>query len=115
MYKLVILIQPSEAWLAGEENWPEFLHMAERMPGLLRESTSQVESFLFGATQVVRMHELFFDSRTEAEQAMASPYGRAAGALLQRMTGGSMTLFFADHKEDDLDNIRKFIPAEEQA
>ena len=42
MYKLVILIELSDAWQEAEERWPEFLSLAESMPGLLRESTSHV-------------------------------------------------------------------------
>jgi hypothetical protein len=38
---------------------------------------------------------------------MISPEGRAAGELLQRMTGGRMTLLFADHMQDELENILK--------
>ena len=113
MHKLVILIEASENWPEGEEHWPEFLRQAESMPGLRREATSQVEFFVFGQTPYVRMHELYFDSRQEAEQAMTSLPGRLAGGLLQQMTGGQMTLFIAEHKEDELANIRKFRPAEE--
>jgi uncharacterized protein (TIGR02118 family) len=108
MHKLVILIEESEAWEQGEERWPDFLHNAERMPGLRRESISQVEHFLFGDKAYVKMHELFFDSRSAVEEAMSSHYGRAAGELLQRMTDGRMTLFIADHKEDEMTNIRKY-------
>jgi hypothetical protein len=54
------------------------------------------------------MHELYFENLQAAQQAMASEQGRAAGKLLQVMTGGRMTLFFADHKEDDLNNIQKY-------
>jgi hypothetical protein len=39
---------------------------------------------------------------------MASVPGRAAGRILQSMTGGRMALFFADHFEDELENIRKY-------
>jgi uncharacterized protein (TIGR02118 family) len=108
MHKLVILIEPLENWQDFEDLWPEFLHHAEEMPGLLREATSRVEMFLFGATQYAQMHELFFDSLEEAQRAMASPDGRAAGKLLQQMTRGKMCLFFAEYKEDSLENIRKY-------
>jgi hypothetical protein len=54
------------------------------------------------------MHELYFDSLQDLERAMASPQGREAGRLLQQMTSGRLTLFFADHKEDDLKNIRAY-------
>ena len=108
MYKLVILIEKIEDWPAFEGLWPQFLHQAESMPGLRRETTSQVDSLIFGECEFALIHELYFDSRQDAHQAMASSYGEAAGRLLQTLTGGRMTLLFADHKEDDLENIRKF-------
>jgi uncharacterized protein (TIGR02118 family) len=108
MHKLVIIIESIENTRAFEDVWPEFLHHAEAMPGLRREATSRVEHFLYGRADVFQMHELFFDSLLAAQQALASPPGRAAGRLLQQMTGGKMTLFFADHKEDTLENIRRF-------
>lgn len=108
MHKLVILIEASEQWQDGEKKWPEFLHQAEEMPGLLREATSQVETFLFGTTTYLKMHELFFQDQTAVEHAMASDRGRAAGKLLQQMTGGHMTLYIAEHREDDIANIRQY-------
>jgi uncharacterized protein (TIGR02118 family) len=107
MYKLVILVESLENWDSFEERWPEFLHLVETLPGLRREATSRVDVFLYGTRPYVHMHELFFGSRAEAEKALSSPDGQAAGALLQQMSGGKMTLFFADHREDDLANIQK--------
>ena len=108
MYKLVILVESLENWDHFEERWPEFLHLIEALPGLVREATSRVDVFLYGARPYVHMHELFFETRAEAEKALSSPNGQAAGALLQQMSNGSMTLFFADHREDDLANIHKY-------
>ncbi len=108
MVKLVILIEELDDWSAFNVAWPGFLHTAESMPGLLRETSSHVDSMLYGGIQVSRVHELFFDSLETARGAMASSEGRAAGALLQAMTGGKMVLFLADHSEDDLSNIRKY-------
>ena len=107
MHKLVILIESSEEWQAAEGLWPEFLHLVEAMPGLKRETTSRIERRLLGANYALS-HELFFDTLAEAETAMTSSNGRLAGSLLQRMTGGKLALFFADHKEDDLENIIKY-------
>ena len=112
MHKLVILIEDSEEWKAGEDFWPEFLHQVELMPGLRRETTSRVDRNLLGAHYVLA-HELYFDSLSQAEKAMASTNGRQAGGLLQKMTGGKLVLFFADHKEDDLENILKYRKREE--
>jgi uncharacterized protein (TIGR02118 family) len=107
MHKLVILIGPLEDWSGFDQDWPGFLHQAEMMPGLMRESTGHVERMLYGESQYARMHELYFASLEDLHTAMSSPQGREAGSLLQRITQGKMTLFIADHKEDDLENIRK--------
>ena len=114
MHKLVILIKPSQAWSALEESWPEFIHLVEDMPGLRREASSRVERLLYGKDEYVKVHELFFDTLAEAEQAMSSPQGRAAGKLLQQMTGGAMTLFFAEHLEDDLPHIQPITPQDHE-
>ncbi|MFZ5808088.1 MAG: hypothetical protein ACOY16_02300 [Chloroflexota bacterium] len=108
MYKLVILIDTTVAPEQLEQLWPEFLHQSELMPGLRRETTSRVDTHLLGAIPYQIMHELIFDTPEQARQAMASEAGRNAGRLLQTMTGGRVTLFLADHKEDDLENIRKY-------
>lgn len=108
MYKLVIIVENIENWTVFEELWPQFLHEAESMPGLSRETTSQVDALIYGDQEIAFIHELYFDTRQEAHQAMASLPGQAAGKLLQTLTEGKMTLLFADHKEDDLENIRKF-------
>jgi len=108
MHKLVILIEPLDDWAGFEAQWPQFLHLVESLPGLRREATSQVESFLYGKSTCAQVHELFFDSRAELEQAMASAQGQQAGSLLQQMTQGRLSLFIAEHKEDDIENIRKY-------
>jgi uncharacterized protein (TIGR02118 family) len=110
MHKLAILIDAPADWTAFEDGWPDFLHQAERMPGLRREATSRVESILYGQSAVTMVHELYFDSPEDARQALASSPGREAGKILQRITDGRMVLFFADHKEDELENIRRGQP-----
>ncbi|MBN2549787.1 MAG: EthD family reductase [Anaerolineales bacterium] len=114
MHKVVILIEPSQEWLENEKKWPTFLHLAEDMPGLRREAISYVARFLGGATPFMQMHELFFDSLAEAEQALNSPQGKAAGRTLREMTGGHMTLFLAEHKEDSLEHIRSYLNNNDQ-
>lgn len=108
MHKLVIMIEPLEDWDLFEESWPAFLRLVESMPGLTREATCRVDAFLYGERPVAIVHELYFESLETAQQAMASEIGRSAGRMLQRMTGGRMSLFFADHKQDDLENIKRF-------
>lgn len=106
MHKLVILIEQLDNETKFDEMWPEFLHISEQMPNLRKEATCRVESNLFGTYHPIMMHEIFFNSLDDLYQAMSSPEGRIAGELLQRMTDGRMTLFIADHKEDNIDNIR---------
>lgn len=108
MYKLVILIENFDDISSLEEGWPQFLHYAESMPGLLRETTSRIDTTIFGEQTYIFMHELYFENREQAQQAMVSTAGENAGKLLQSMTQGRLVLFFADHKEDDLENIRKY-------
>jgi uncharacterized protein (TIGR02118 family) len=107
MHKLVILIETSGNQAEFEQSWPVFLAAAERMPGLRREATSHIEHVLFGDIPYNFAHELFFDSMKDTQAAMASPEGRAAGKLLQSMTDGRLAMFFADHREDSLENINK--------
>jgi len=107
MNKLIILVESTTT--PGFHNyWPRFLHAAETIPGLRRESTSRISRVLFGDAQYALIHELFFDSLSSLQAGLASPPGKEAGRLLQDMTGGRVQLLIADHSEDDMDNIRKY-------
>ena len=44
---------------------------------------------------------------------MESSAGQAAGRMLQRITNGQMTLLFAHHLEDNLENIRAYREAQQ--
>jgi uncharacterized protein (TIGR02118 family) len=107
MYKLIILVESTS--MPGFHNfWPRFLHAAENIPGLHRESTSRVSQVLYGDVQYALVHELYFDSLPALQAGLASPSGKEAGRLLQDMTGGRIKLLIADHSEDDLENIRRY-------
>ena len=108
MHKLVIMVEQLQDETRFDEMWPEFLHVSERMPGLVKEATCRVESTLYGSFQPALLHELFFESLADIKAAMSSPEGQAAGELLQQMTGGQMSLIIADHKEDAIENIRRY-------
>jgi len=108
MYKLVIMIEDLPDQEQFDQVWPEFLHVSERMPGLIKEATCRVDHTLYGSYHPSILHELFFESMSDIQQAMSSPEGHAAGGLLQQITGGKMSLVVADHKEDDLENIRRY-------
>lgn len=107
MHKLVILFEPQRENLVFQDDWPQFLHLVEQMPGLRREATSLVKRVLYGQYCCEVIHELFFDNLIALEQAMSSKPGREAGEWLQRMSSGKVTLLLAEHKEDELVNIRE--------
>lgn len=106
MHKLIILVEqvPDEGLF--DEMWPQFLHLSEGMPGLQREASCRVEHLLYGSRPVFLVHELYFESLASIQAAMSSPEGKAAGELLQKISAGQLTLLIADHKQDDLENIR---------
>lgn len=110
MYKLIVLIKTPEDSLNFDEAWPTFLRQAEKMPGLVREATIRVANVLYGTDPIYMIHELFFESQGDLHAAMASPQGQSSGQILQRITGGRMTLLVAEHREDDIENIRKYHP-----
>ncbi len=107
MYKLIILIPYPENNSQFDKRWPEFLAEAERMPGLIRETTSRIDRVVFGDYPVHIMHELYFDSLKAAAEAMGSLEGEKTGAILQEITNGKVCLLLADHTQDELSNIRK--------
>ncbi len=106
MHKLIILVE-STTTPDFHVFWPRFLHAAENMPGLQRESTSRINQVLFGDLQCALIHELYFDSYPALRAGLASEPGKEAGRLLQEMTSGQVRLLVADHSEDNLDNIRR--------
>lgn len=108
MFKLVILIEPQRDWLEFTQNWPKFLALAEKMPGLVKESISPIHSRLHGELFVSMIHELYFKTIDDLKEAMASPEGVEAGQMLQTITEGKVSLFFADHLEDNLENIHAY-------
>lgn len=114
MHKLIILIE-STVTPDFHVFWPRFLHAAENMPGLKRESTSRVTQVLYGEMQCALVHELFFDSYHALQVGLASETGKEAGRLLQEMTNGRVRLLIADHSEDNLENIRKYKAMEQDA
>jgi uncharacterized protein (TIGR02118 family) len=114
MYKLIILIE-STTTPEFHVFWPRFLHAAEEIPGLKRESTSRISQVLYGNLQCAMVHELYFDSYASLKAGLSSESGKEAGRLLQEMTSGSVRLLIADHSQDDLENIRKYKPTVQDA
>jgi len=109
MHKLIVLFETLDNGRAVtyhneqafQSGWQKFLGLAEKMPGLRRETVSRVERVLFGKSEggYVLLHELLFDSKEALEAAMQSPEGQAAGTFLQSFTGGRVMLLLAEHME----------------
>ena len=108
MYKLMIVIPPNIISPEFDAGWPEFLHQAESMPGLQREVTVRVSGSLYGTQEIDTVHELYFESLADLQNAMSSPAGLAAGQIIQQLTQGKMTLLIAEHREDNIENLRRY-------
>ncbi|MFC1997952.1 hypothetical protein ACFLXI_10190 [Chloroflexota bacterium] len=108
MYKLMIIIPPHIEEPVLTDGWPEFLHAAESMPDLQREASVRVSTSLYGTQEIGMVHELFFETLADLQSAMQSPEGLAAGQIIQQLTQGQMTLLIAEHREDDIENLRQY-------
>jgi len=108
MYKLIIMVETPDDSFEFDKAWPSFLRQAEKMPGLIREATMRVSNTLFGNLDLYMLHELFFNTQEGVQEAMDSPQGQVAGHILQKITRGRMVLLVAEHREDDMGNIRKY-------
>ncbi|MEA2007650.1 MAG: hypothetical protein U9O54_00875 [Chloroflexota bacterium] len=106
MYKLIILIPPNVNETTLDESWPEFLHHAEQMPGLVRETATHARELIFGRKMVSRVYEFFFPDKETLYRGITSPHGERAGQLIHEMTQGRATILTAEHREDEIENIR---------
>ncbi|MBT3320682.1 MAG: EthD family reductase [Anaerolineae bacterium] len=102
MHKLTIFFYPpppNEAF--DQEGWQNFMGLAEKMPGLRRETVSEVEDLLFGSQghRYSMIHEFYFDSRVALDSALQSEEGQKAGAFLHEFTRKRFTMMIAEHKE----------------
>jgi uncharacterized protein (TIGR02118 family) len=102
VHKLMVLFQSSEDSLALETQWSdEFVARAERMPGLRRVSVSRTMGGPGGAIDLRLLHELFFDDLAALKAALASPEGQEAGKALMGFAGEHVSVYFAQHFEED--------------
>ncbi len=56
MHKLIILFESLENEQAFQLGWQKFLGLAEKMPGLRRETVSRVAQRLFGKPEGIEGH-----------------------------------------------------------
>jgi uncharacterized protein (TIGR02118 family) len=100
MYKLTILFRHPPDIDKFEETWPDFIHFAEAMPGLLRVEVSSGLSGPQGPVEFYKIHEFYFPDKTTMDKAMMSEKGTRAGGVLQVLAPGGYLLLFADVQED---------------
>ncbi len=102
MHKLTIFFYPP---LPNQEfdqqGWQKFMGLAEKMPGLRRETVSDVEEFLFGSQghRYAKIHEFYFNSRAALDAALQSEEGQITGAFLHEFTKKRFTMMISEHRE----------------
>ena len=102
MHKLTIFFYPPlPNQEFNQQGWQKFMGLAEKMPGLRRETVSEIDEFLFGSQghRYSKIHEFYFDSRAALDAALQSEEGQAAGVFLHEFTGKRFTMVIAEHKE----------------
>lgn len=106
MYKIMLMIPRRVNFGVFDDRWPEFLHLAEQMPGLERESTTLIQEDVYGQGLYSRVYEFFFPDKTALLRGLTSPAGEKAGQVIHEITAGQVTILIAEHKEDQLTHIR---------
>jgi hypothetical protein len=106
MYQLLILLPIHVDLKSFDEGWPAFLEKAEQMPGLIRESITQIDRCLYGQNFLQRIYGFYFPDRKTMEKALLSSAGEQAGSILHQLTGGNVILLNGEVKEDSLDHIQ---------
>lgn len=109
MYKLIIIFDQPPDTLTFLTGWQAFLHMAEQMPGLRRETVSLIEDVIYsaGKPRPFKIHEFYFDDRAALDAALTSDAGQQAGEWLHQFTSGRFTLYIAPHQEADEKEFKK--------
>ena len=101
MQKLIIFFYPPlPEQEFDQQGWQKFMGLAEKMPGLRRETVSDVNELIYGqGRSYAKIHEFYFDSREALNAALQSDAGQAAGAFLHEFTRKRFMMMVAEHKE----------------
>lgn len=105
-YQLLILIPLAVEIQSFDEGWPEFLKVAEKMPGLIQESVTRIDNCIYGQNSLRRIYSFTFKDSTSLEKALLSPPGEKAGKILHKITQGKVILLSGEFNQDSLENIR---------
>ncbi len=108
MYQLIILLPTGLDLHAFDEGWPQFLAVAEQMPGLIQESITRVDRVLFGSDIFQRFYTFGFPDKKSLELALISEEGQKAGNLLHVLSGGNITITTGFHQSDTLNRIQSY-------
>ena len=101
MYKLTILFKLPTDLPRFEREWANsFVPLVESMPGVLRIEVSTIDGGPEGPAPFYKIHELYFTSRAEMDEAMNSHTGMRAGYTLNLFAKGLFTILFAEALED---------------
>jgi uncharacterized protein (TIGR02118 family) len=102
MHKLMLVFKRLGDTLALEERWSqEFVPLAEKMPGLRRIAIARIVERPDGLVDTHMVHELYFDDLESLRRAMVSDEGQAAGQALMSFASGRVTMYLAEHLEDE--------------
>ena len=102
MHKLMLIFRRLGDTIKMEERWSQaFVPLAEKMPGLRRIAVSRIKERADGLIDTHMVHELYFDDLEALHDAMLSAEGQAAGRALMSFASGRVSLYLAEHLEDD--------------
>ncbi len=113
MYQLIILLPAGLDLQSFDEGWPQFLDIAEQLPGLIRESITRFDQVLYGSETIQRMYTFSFQDKKSLEIALISEAGQKAGNLLHNLSGGNITILTGGYQSDTLDRIQSYSPPKE--
>jgi hypothetical protein len=108
MHQLIILLPAGLDLRSFDEGWPEFLEIAEQMPGLIQESVTRFNQVLFGTGVFQRMYSFSFKDPKSLEKALLSEAGQQAGNILHMMGGENLIILTAEYQADSLSHIQSY-------
>jgi hypothetical protein len=106
MYQLIFFIHSSVNLEDFDAGWPLVLESIEKMPGLIEESVSRLDKFLYGQKSITRIYSFLFQDRKILEDSLLSESGEKAGQMIHTLTNGGVTIMTGEYQEDTLDNIQ---------
>lgn len=102
MHKLILIFHQPPDLESFEDRWSnDFVPVVEKMPGIRRVAVSRVMGGLSAHSDILLIHEIFFDDRRALEAGMSSEMGRQAGEALVKLAGERVEVLFGQHLQED--------------